>query len=190
VSPGAAGPVAAADATPESLPGLPAARDRLEGLAVARAHLDDSPLFWLAAVAGGPLAFGIAVAGRATGRRATDAWHRRRTSPLAELRERVAAARAAGAGDDGRAIDAATARAVEAATFAHAKVNVRGAVGSGDIVERLGRAGVSRDLGERVGELLSRCEDARFSPEASDAIGARERWSKAQTLIRELEKRG
>jgi hypothetical protein len=41
-----------------------------------------------------------------------------------------------------------------------------------------------------VGALLGQCEGARFSPEAVDPLAARERWSQAQNLIRQLEKRG
>jgi hypothetical protein len=181
---------ASAEAPPELLSGLPSQRDRLEGTVSARRHLDDSPFFWLVAVAGGPLAFGFAVVGRAAQRRATDAWHRRRTSPLADLHQRVAEARAAGGRDDARAIDTAAARAVHAATVAHAGVGVRGAVGAAEIADRLERAGVARHLAERVGAVLQQCEDARFSPEASDPAAARERWAAAQRLIRELEKRG
>jgi len=181
---------ASAEAPPELLPGLPSERDRLEGTVTARRHLDDSPFFWLVAVAGGPLAFGFAVAGRAAQRRATDAWYRRRTSPLADLQKCVAAARAAGGRDDARAIDSAVARAVHAATVAHASVGVRGAVGAAEIADRLERAGVARHLAESVGAVLQQCEDARFSPEASDPAAARARWATAQRLIRELEKRG
>jgi hypothetical protein len=178
------------EAPPELLPGLPGPRDHLEGGGAVRRHLDDSPLFWLVAVGGAPIAFVFAVASRAAGRRVTTAWRQRRTSPLAELRERTAAARAACARGDGRETDAAVARALEAATIAHAAVNVRGAAGSGEIAERLGRGGVPREVAERVGALLGQCEGARFSPEAVDPLAARERWSQAQNLIRQLEKRG
>jgi hypothetical protein len=189
VAPGATSS-APTESAPELLPGLPAARDHLEGSVAPRRHLDDAPLFWWAGIAGAPIVFLLSVAGRTAGRRVADARRRRRASPLAELQERVSAARVAGSRGDARAIDAAVARAVEAATLAHARVNVRGAAGAGEIAARLDRGGVSRDLAERVGELLRHCEDARFSPEASDPAAARERWSRAQGIIRELERRG
>jgi hypothetical protein len=175
---------------PESLPGLPGGRDRLEGGVVTRRHLDDSPLFWVFGLGGAPLAFAFSVAGRAAGRRVASAWRRRRTSPLAELQARTAAARVASAQGDARATDAAAARALEAAAVAHAAVNVRGAVGAREIADRLARGGVSRGVADRIGALLGECEDARFSPDTVDPGAARERWSRAQGLIRELEKRG
>ncbi|MCL2450787.1 MAG: BatD family protein [Polyangiaceae bacterium] len=190
VAPGAPSAAAPAETAPEPLAGLPAVRDRLEGSISPGRHFDDAPVFWWLAVAGAPLAFGLSVLGRAAGSRAAEAYRRRRASPLAELEERMVLARAAGSRTDARAIDAAVARAVEAATLAHARVNVRGAAGAGEITERLDRGGVSRELAERVGELLWRCEDARFSPEAADLAGARDRWSRAQRIIRELGRRG
>ncbi|HZU82740.1 MAG TPA: BatD family protein, partial [Polyangiaceae bacterium] len=83
------GPAAPAEQT---LPGLPARRDALDASITPRAHADDSPWFWLGAVAGWPAAFGVAVAGRAAGRRAATAWRTRRQSAAAELKEKLAAA--------------------------------------------------------------------------------------------------
>jgi hypothetical protein len=194
VAPSATAPAPSSDVARELLSGLPAQRDRLEQSAAPHGHLDDSSLFWLLAVGGGPLVFAASVAGRSAARRVAEAWHRRRTSPRAELEERVAAARQAAARSDAREIDAAAARAIEAATVAHVGVNVRGAVGPSDIAGRLDRAGVPHDLAERVGELLGRCEDARFSPGAvaheAACEAARERLARARDLIRELERCG
>jgi hypothetical protein len=172
----------------EALPGLPQPRDVLEGAGAPKAHLDDSPIFWMAGVASWPLAFGAAVAGRAAARRARDSWRARRMSPGAQLRQRLHAADAACDGNDARTVDAAVARALEAATVAHAGVSVRGAIGD-EVVERLARAGVRREAAERIADLLRECEAARFSPDTADVVAARDRWLRAQGAIRELERR-
>jgi len=188
VKPSAAAPVASGAVEPEALAGLPAARDVLEGTAVARAHADDSRTFWLLGVGAWPLAFGLAVAGRVTGRRFLHAWRARKASPATELRERVSAAGAACHRDDARAADAAIMRALEAATVAHAGVSVRGAVG-GEVVDRLEGAGVAKDAATGVADLLRECEAARFSPVDTGVAAARERWARARGVLRQLEKR-
>jgi hypothetical protein len=188
VRPSATAPVASGTADPETLSGLPAPRDALEGTAASRPHPDDSRAFWLLGVGAWPMAFGVAVAGRATGRRLARAWRERRASPASELRERVAGAARACAAEDSRVADAAIARALEAATVAHAGVSVRGAVG-GEVVDRLERAGVGRDAATSVAELLRECEAARFSPTAADVAAARDRWARARDVLRQLEKR-
>jgi hypothetical protein len=172
----------------EALPGLPPVRDALQGARPLQAHWDDSPVFWLAGVLGWPLAFGLAVTGRAAARRAHDAWRARRISPGTELRERVAAANAACGLGDARIADAAIARALEAATVAHAGVSVRGAIGT-EVVDRLERAGVRHEAAERLADLLRECEAARFAPQAGDVVAARDRWVRAQGAIRQLERR-
>jgi hypothetical protein len=188
VAPSAAGTAAAgAGAGQETLSGLPAMRDKLEGAATAGAHVDDAPLFWLLGIGAWPIAFGVAVAGRATGRRIARTWTERKASPVTELRARVSAANAACARQDARAVDAAIARALEAATVAHAGVSVRGAVGD-EVADRLERAGIAKDAASRVAELLRECEAARFAPEAADVVRARDRWTRAQGAIRLLEK--
>jgi hypothetical protein len=173
----------------EALPGLPPARDSLEGERPRRAHLSDSPWFWALGVGAWPLAFGVAVAGSSVARRARDRWRVRRTSPAANLKERVAAASRACGGNDARTADAAIARALEAATIAHAGISVRGAIGD-EVVERLESAGVSRDAAASVAELLRECETARFAPDTADVIAARDRWVRAQGAIRQLARRG
>jgi hypothetical protein len=187
-------PGAVATAEPEQplLQGLPGPRDALQGSPEARRHADDTALFWLGGVAGWPLAFGLVVAGGAASRRAAGAWRSRRTSPAADLKERVALAHVACEGKDARLADAAIARALEAAIVAHAGVSVRAAVG-GEIVDRLERAGVVRETASRVADLMRECEAARFSPDDANLDGARsaarDRWIRAQGAIRGLEKR-
>jgi hypothetical protein len=177
-------PVASA---PDLLPGLPSPHDVLEGTPAARRHWDDSPLFWLAAVLGWPLLLGATMGATAAGKRLTLALRGRATSPAAELRERIAAARQACRGEDARGADAAIARALEAATVASAGVSIRGAIGD-QVVRRLESAGVDSGSAWRVAELLRECEAARFAPEAVDVAQARERWDRAQQAIRHLER--
>jgi hypothetical protein len=184
-----AGAAASAEAAQPILPGLPDPRDALAGKPEARAHADDSASFWIAGIAAPPLAFALAVVGRRTGRRLRRAWSRRRASPAADLKERVALAHAACGGQDARRADAAIARALEAAAVVHAGVNVRAAVG-GEVVERLERAGVAHDAALTVADLLRECEAARFSPDDVNVLTARDRWTRAQGVIRGLEKRG
>ncbi len=186
VTPSAA-PAGTPDKAAEVLPGLPAARDRLEGSPTSGPHIDDSPLFWLGAVAGGPLAFGLAVVLRKAAQRIARARQGRRASPGAELRERVSAARAACGGADARAADSAIGRALEAAAWAHAGVNVRGAVGD-EVSERLARAGVGPEAAASLATLLRECEAARFAPDEAELAAARERWTRAQAIVRQLER--
>jgi hypothetical protein len=67
-------------------------------------------------------------------------------------------------------------------------VSVRGAIGD-EVVERLERAGVRREAAERIADLLRECEAARFSPDTTDVVAARDRWLRAQGAIRDLERR-
>jgi hypothetical protein len=184
---------AAADLEPdkasELLPGLPPIRTSLEGVPAARSHADDSPWFWLAAIAGGPLAFGLSVGLSALARRLVAALKERRMSPASELKERLSAARDACVQGDARAADSAISRALEAAAVAHAGVNVRGAVGR-ELTEKLERAGVAPDAATTVAELLRECEAARFSPDAAELAATRERWSRTLAAIARLERRG
>jgi hypothetical protein len=173
------------------LAGLPEPRATREGAIVERPHVDDSLYYWLALCAS-PLLFGLAVAGRAAGRRAVRSVRTRRASPAAELKERMSSADVACRANDTKGADAAIARALEAATLAHVGVSVRAAVGS-ELVEQLERAGVPPDAASDFAKLLRECEAARFSPERTDAglsgrDAARARWARAQGVIRSLER--
>ena len=189
VTQSAAASDAPAEPLKEMLPGLPAARDALAGNSIARAHLDDSPIYWIAGIGAWPAAFAVAVGGRAVGKRVVGAWRRRKASPATELKERLAAATSACSGADARNADAAIARALEAAAVAHAGVSVRGALGT-EVVDRLEKAGIGREAASRVADLLRECEAARFAPEAADITTARNRWQRAQGAIRGLERDG
>ena len=189
VSPSSGATPDPSESQPELLAGLPGPRDGLEGAPPSALHPDDSPLFWLLAVAGGPVAFGAAVLGKSAGARATHALRRRRSSPLAELRQRLAAARSACEGSDARAADAAVMRALEVATIAHAGVNVRGAFGA-EVIKRLEAAGVPLGQASLVADILRECELARFSPATADLASARDRWQRAQGAIAGLARTG
>jgi hypothetical protein len=186
VTPLAAAATGGEDAPAEVLPGMPPPRDALARTVGPRSHWDDSAAFWIAGIGAWPLAFGVAVAGRAVGRRAKGAWERRRTSPVAELRERLAEATTACDKADARTVDAAIARALEAASVAHAGVSIRGAVGS-EVADRLAQAGVARATAESVADLLRECEAARFAPDEADIAQARGRWDRARGAIRGME---
>jgi BatD DUF11 like domain len=194
VTPSAAAAAAPTDPSGETLSALPPPRDTLAqprggaGSGSAR-HADDNPWFWMAGIGAWPLAFGAAVTGRAAGRRVLGAWRARRMSPAAELRERLAAATFACDKADARTADAAIARALEAATVAHAGVSVRGAVG-GEVADRLERAGIGHDTATSVAQLLRECEAARFAPDTVDIGAARDRWQRARGAIRGLEAAG
>ena len=178
---------AQADAPAERLGELPPPRDALEGVKVAKKHWDDSPLFWLLGVGGGPLSFGVAVGAREAARRARQAWRLRTVSPIAELKGRLTAVRAACERSDPRAIDAAITRALEAATVVHAKVGVRGALGA-EVVGRLERAGVESSLAASITGLLGECEIGRFAPEVADVGASRARAARALEFIADLGK--
>ncbi|MDP8999210.1 MAG: BatD family protein [Myxococcota bacterium] len=183
----ATGNRASEDKTQDILPGLPAPRDALEGSRGARTHPDDSPLFWVAGIGAWPLAFGVAAVGRGAALRIANARRTRRASPAKELRQRLAAARTACHAEDARTADAAIARALEAATVAHAGINIRGVM-AGEVLDRLERAGVDRAAASSIADLLRECEAARFAPDAADISAARNRWHRAQGAIRGLER--
>ncbi|HEY8087611.1 MAG TPA: BatD family protein [Polyangiaceae bacterium] len=188
VRPSAASPAGSSQAPEEMLAGLPRGRAAMEGAGPAKSHVDDSPVFWLAGVLSWPVLLGVGVAGRAGARRVATSWLARRASPATELKERLTAADTACRGADSRAADAAIARALEAASIAHAGVSVRGAVG-GEVVERLERAGVATGTASGFAELMRECEAARFAPDLADVTAARERWARARRAIREMERR-
>jgi hypothetical protein len=185
----APGTAPAAEVAEPILPGLPAQRDMLQGAPARKSFADDTLMFWTLGVGVWPLAFGVAAAGRVGARRVRRAWQGRRSSPAADLKERVALAHVACEGKDAREADAAIARALEAATVVLAGVSVRAAVG-GEVADRLQRAGVAREAAAHVADLLRECEAARFSPDAADVVAVRDRWIRAQGAIRGMEKRG
>jgi len=177
--------VDAGDTAP--LGGLPEARTSREAAAAGRSHLADLWFFWLA-LAAPPFAFIAASGGGALQRRVAAAVRARAHSPDALVRRRVDEAIAAAGGDDGRAIDAATIRAVEAAALHRAAVNVRG-VPRKEAVALLETAGVDAKTAGEIGAILDDCEAARFAPAGVEAADARGRWDRARRCIDALPRR-
>jgi hypothetical protein len=171
----------------DPLQGLPAPCAKREGAPAARAHLADSHLFWLG-LAATPLAFGVVMAGRAARKRIA-AIKTRAPSPKAEMKERIAAAAAACAGEDGRKGDAEIVRALEAASLAMLGVNLRGET-SDRVAAQLADAGVDEVVARRAQEIYRASEGARFSPEAPELGAVRERWRAAREIIGSLSKNG
>ena len=130
--------------------------------------------------------FGLALSGRRIARVASERARERKTSPLAELKQRLRALETASAGDDSRAIDGATIRVLEAGAMAHAGVNVRG-IGGEEIVSVLTRAGVSADAAGQLRDLLDACAAARFSPDGDSVLEARKRGDRAREVVNALE---
>lgn len=184
VKPGAV-PVASAEGTAaDPLPGLPRVRATREPLPPPRRHFDDAPGFWFG-LAAMPVAYAVAVGASGATKRLRERRAREQGSPRTELRTRVAAANAAAASGDARALDAATARALEGATIAGCGVNVRGLT-NGQVAQALADAGVAEESARQVESLLQACEMARFSASEGGASEAKERWQQAQDVITRL----
>ena len=182
VKPGAATPPPDDTKIFANMPGL---RKQMGATRTSESHLDDSNVFF------GWLVMPSALFGLALGtRRATRAWKdraaERKTSPLAELKNRTRALDAAMDGDDPRAIDGATIRVLESAAVAHAGVNVRG-VGGEAIASVLTRAGIASNDASELRELLEACAAARFSPDGAELDEARKRAARARALVKKME---
>lgn len=173
------------EAATDPLPGLPTVHASREPAAQTRRHLDDAPAFWLG-LGGMPLAYGFVVTAAGAARRVREKRVARGASPKTEMLARIAAAETATHADDAGAMDAATARAIEAAVIACNGINVRG-VATSDVARALRDAGVAEADGRELESVLLACEAARFSAaEGSAASEARERWSRAQRAIDRL----
>ncbi len=173
------------DAVMDPLPGLPAVRAAREPVATAQKHLDDTPAFWLS-LGGMPLAYGFVVMAAGAARRVREKRAAHGASPKTEMQARIAAAEAAARTEDASAIDAATARAIQAAAIAGKQINVRG-LATSDIARALKEAGVTEDDARELESVLLACEAARFSAsETSGADEARQRWERARRAIDRL----
>ncbi len=182
VKPGAAA-LPPDDAKPfANMPGLRKQMGKARG---AAAHLDDSNVFF-GLLAMPSALFAIALGTRRAGRAWKERAAERKTSPIAELKNRSRALDTAMDGDDARAVDGATIRLLESAAVAHASVNVRG-VGGEAIASVLTRAGVTADDASELRDLLEACAAARFSPDGAELGDARKRAERARTLVKKLE---
>ncbi len=182
VKPGAGRPAEEAQFDPfANLPAPQLARMRAQA---SRAHLADTPVFWLG-LGVAPLAYVFAAGAWAAAASYRRKRGERKASPEAELKERMAAADDACRNGDPKLAYAAIVRALEGATIARRGVNVRDAQ-SGEVSRRLSQAGVSDDAARLFEELLRACEAARFSPEAGDGRSVPDRWAQAKRAIASL----
>jgi hypothetical protein len=167
------------------LANMPQLRSQRGDTRAGEAYVDDSNVFW--GLLGVPSAlFAVAVAGRRFVRRVAESARERKTSPLAELKQRQRALATAVEANDGRTIDGASIRVLEAAATAHVGVNVRG-VGGEAVASVLEREGVEPDTAAELRDLLEACAAARFSPDGVELDGARERASHVRALVDRLE---
>ena len=185
VKPGAVPPVTD-DA--KVLSGMPPIRTAMSGARSKESYLDGTDVFW--GLLGAPTAlFGIVVAGRRAARRLSERAAQRKTSPQAELKQRLRALAEAVDHDEGRAIDGATIRVLETGAMAHAGVNVRG-VGGQEVTSVLERAGIDKRTATDLRDLLEACAAARFSPDGVELNAARSRATLARTLVDRLAQGG
>jgi len=186
VKPGGAADGNVASAS-DPMPNLPPMRIDRAPAVVPHGHLTDARPFWFA-LAAPSLSFVLFAGGRAAGRRLKERVRTRNGSPDTLLKQRLQEADAACAGSDGRAADAAIARALEQGIIVKAQVNVR-AMATRQIATALTEQRVAEPLAQSIEELLAACEAARFAPTGSDIAVSRERWKAAQECISKL-KRG
>jgi hypothetical protein len=181
-----ANPTVAADHAPDPFAALPDVRAQMGGTRAPARHLaeDRASLFWLT-LAATPLSFFVFAVVSGLVSRVRERAEERAASPETELKTKLAAGERASRAEDARAIWAATARALEAATVVYADVQVRDARG-GDAARRLVDAGVTEDVAAKVESLLTECEAARFSPDEPLLSTARERWTTAKGTIQAL----
>ena len=161
-------------------------RHTLGGSKVAVRHWTDRAWTW-ALLAFGPLGFAVVTASRGITSRMRTRAAEKKSSPLAVLAEKRRAQDAALESDDAGAIDATTIRMLEAAVLAHLKKNLRAATGEA-LVRELHDAGASRELGQRLRDLLASCEAARFAPDSASSKSARDRASIGRKIADELAK--
>jgi hypothetical protein len=166
------------------LANMPPLRSAMEGAHATGSHIADGNVFF--GLLGMPTAlFGIIVAVRRLARRLAERARERRASPIEDLKQRLRALDAAAEGDDGRAVDGASIRVLEAGATAHVGVNVRG-VGGEAVVSVLERAGVEVETATELRELLETCAAARFSPDGVEVDDARKRARQVRRLLERL----
>jgi len=174
------------DSAPDILPNLPLPRASLGGTRSPPRYLADAhPGWFLVALGLAPVGFVLFAGASSTVKRVRERARERAASPATELATRMAAAEKASRDTDARALEAATARALEAASLAHVATNLRDARG-GEARSRLIEAGVPEETAKTVEALLATCEAARFSPDDPPLDEARARWKEARDAIAAL----
>jgi hypothetical protein len=163
-------------------------RTTREKTGTGQRHVDDGRVFWLG-LGAMPLAYAVVVAAAGTMKRVRRTRSERAVSPEAELRARIQAAEEASTMGSPHHLDAATARAIEAATIAGCKLNVRGLTTSA-VARALRDAGADDGDATEIESILRACDAARFSAGSSADDGAaneaRERWERARRAIDRL----
>ena len=174
VRPGAS-PQAPAEAANDPLPGLPAARGRRASRSRGSVGTSTTPPRSGSGSARcrSPTPSSSPRRGRRSASASGAPSAERR--PKTELRARVLAAEEASSKGDAGALDAATARALEAATIAGCEVNVRG-LATSDVAQALGGAGVAESDACEVESILRACDAARFSASVEATGRAKWRW--------------
>lgn len=175
---------AQADTANNPLPGLPAALTKREPATASRRHWTDTPAYWLG-LGAMPLTYGLVVVASGTVQRMKAKRAARSASPKTAMQARVSAAETASRAEDAEAMDAATARALEATLVAETSVNVR-ALATSEIGSALASAGVREETAREVEAILLECEAARFSASDTGASEARRRWGRARVAIDRL----
>jgi hypothetical protein len=164
------------------LPGLPRPRTALEGKREGAFLITERPLYW-GALFGSPLACAVAIAFSGVVRRARERRAKSAPSPERIAREKRNHAEAALKGEDGKVAAAAVARAIEAQLLANTGINVRGTAGEGALRE-LTDVGVPEAAAKAVLDVLSSCEDARFSPNSVPMDESRALWKRGTEALR------
>ncbi len=177
---------AAADAPIDPLPGMPDVRAQLAGARPAVRRLNDSPLYWLGLFVA-PLAYPAFAGARAAARTLRTRRAARAEDPRTEMDARVAEAEAKSRAGDAKALDLATARALDASASACVHVSLRGTT-EGAAEDALAKAGLGADDARALAALYRTCQAARFSPEDIPVAEAKARWSQARALLKALGK--
>jgi hypothetical protein len=179
-------PKATADQARDPFAALPEVRAQMGGTRPPAGHVAENRplLFWLL-LSATPLSFFVYAGVSSTVRTVREHAEARAASPETDFKAKLSAAERASREGDARAIAAATARVLLAATLVYTEVNIRDARGD-EASSRLVLAGVDVGLAKKVMGLLAECEAARFSPDAPPLSEARARWASAKVAVETL----
>jgi hypothetical protein len=175
-----------ADAPFDPLPGLPDARTSLAGRAPAVARPFEGAAYALGLLLP-PLAYPLFAGGRGIVGRIRERRKRTEAGPRTEMRQRIADAEKLARGQDAKALDHATLRALEASAVACLDVSMRGALVE-SLAESLAAAGVEAADAHDLASVYAECQTARFSPSDVPIGEAQARWATARSKIRVLER--
>ncbi|MFO0570061.1 MAG: BatD family protein [Polyangiaceae bacterium] len=178
-----AGPAPNTDAKDDPLAGVLAPRKTLGPVPARSAFLGDRLAYWIALFAAPLGVVGIGT-GRRLGQRVFRRWNERRASQ--DTLAKTALSRAKEALQQGAHAEAASQSERAVLAMLEAKLGIRArALLKRELSARLESEGLDAKLAERVGELLERCDDARFTG-STDAEGASALVAEAVSLVRAL----